>query len=474
MRKFSLIVIFTISVSAIFAQQNWSLEQCIQHALQNNIQIKSQNLNTQINENQLRQSKLSILPGLNAGASESFTFGRSVDNYTNEFSSENFSSTNFQVSSSVTLFSGLQQLNTVKKAEIDQRAGLVLLDQTRNNIMLAVASAYLNVLYALDLLEIAEQQKAITAMQVERTIKLVNSGSLPLQNRYELEAQLANEELNIINYQNQLDLTLLSLAQLIELENTNSFSIIRPDSEKIAIESSSLTIDQIYREALSKMPQIEYANLNYLSAEKNLEIAKGVLYPRLSLSGSFGTGYSTARKEIDNITLGTPYLSGFATDNLGNILDVYNYNFNYTYQTRPFSDQINDNASASLVFNLSIPIFNGLQARSNMLNSRIYLDQAMLQVDQAKKDLFKEIQQAYSDAQSAVKKYSATEKTLGAVELSFDYTQKRYEQGLLNTTEYNIAKNSLTQTQTELIRARYDMIFKHKILDFYRGVPIKL
>jgi outer membrane protein len=349
-----------------------------------------------------------------------------------------------------------------------------MLAQTKNNIMLAVASAYLNVLYAMDLVEVAEQQKEITALQLDRTEKLVLSGSLPAQSKYELEAQFANEELNIVSYQNQLDIALLKLAQLIEITDVAAFGIIRPDIEAITTESAMLTAEQIYNEALQKMPQIKYAELNYLSSEKNLAIAKGAFLPRLTMSASYGSGYSSASKVIDGFTMGNPYLSGFATDNVGNILDVYQYSYDYTYKNKPFSDQITDNASTSLAFGLTIPIFNGLQVRSNVNNSAVYMEQSKLQMEQAQKDLLKEIQQAWADAQSAMKKYYATDKTLQSMQLSFDYTQKRYDQGLVNTTDYNVAKNNLARTETELLRAKYDYIFKQKILDFYRGLPIRL
>lgn len=470
------ILIFLLIFLSIcgYSQENWTLDRCVSYAMENNIQIKTQELNLQINKNQVLSSKLSILPGLNAGASESFTLGRSVDPYSNEFTNDNFSSSNFQISSSLTLFNGLQQYNSIKKAEIDEKAGQLMLEQTRNNISLTIASAYLNILYAMDLVDVAKQQKSITDLQLKNTVALVSSGSLPEQNKYEIEAQLANEELNIVNYENQLEIAILNLTQILELENSDMFAISRPDIDNIDTESSLLSIDQIYFEALQKMPEIEYAQLNYLSSEKNLAIAKGSLYPRLTMSASYGTGYSSARKAIDQINPSSPVLSGFATDNTGTILDVYQYTFDYAYVKKPFGDQISENASTAIAFNLNIPIFNGLQARTNVNNSKIYLEQNKLQVDQARKDLYKNIQQAHADAQSALKQYLATNKTLQAMELSFSYTQKRFEQGMLNSTDYNVAKNNLSKIQTDLIRAKYDYIFKLKILDFYRGVSIKL
>ena len=326
----------------------------------------------------------------------------------------------------------------------------------------------------MDLIDIATQQRDITNMQLEQINILVTAGSVPLQNKYELEAQLANEELNIVNYENQLDIALLNLAQLIEITDYSSFSIIRPDLNNIVTNTVLMSVDDIYELALENMPEIEYAGLNFLSAEKNLAIAKGAYLPSLNLSASYGSGYSSSSKLVDGINIGAPYLSGFATDNVGNILDVYQYSYDYNYIDKPFNDQIRDNASTALTFSLNIPVFNGLQTRTGVNNSKIYLEQAKLQVEQAKKDLLKNIQQAYADAQSAMKKYTATEKALIAMQLSFDYTQKRYDEGLVNTTDYNIAKNNLTKTQAELVRAKYDFIFKQKILDFYTGLPIRL
>ncbi len=222
------------------------------------------------------------------------------------------------------------------------------------------------------------------------------------------------------------------------------------------------------------MPEIKYAGLKVLSADYNYKISRSMLMPRLSLSASYGTGYSSARKMISDIQLSTPFLSGFTVDPNGNILDVYQYSFNYTYQTKPFWDQFKENASAAVMFNLSIPIFNSYQTRTNYKNSEIFLEQYRIQEEQARKDLLKEIQQAYNDFQSALKKMIAAEKSLSAAEINFNFTNKRYEQGLITQADFNISKNNLYRSQIEYIRTKYDYVFKLKILDFYRGIPIRL
>lgn len=475
MKRFTIVIILVFFLGVLYSQNNWTLEQCIQYAMDNNLQIKQQELYSLMNQNNLESSFAGIFPSLNAGGNQNFTFGRSVDPFTNEFATQNVSSSSVSLASSATLFSGMRQINNVKKSRADYQAGLFDLEQTKNNISLLIASAYLNVLYNYDLLEIAEQQAAITSQQLDRIIVLVESGSLPLQNRYELEAQLANEELNIVNLQNALDFSLLNLAQIIEVDDTEKFGIVKPNIDNISIENVLISVDQIYNEAVNNMPQVEAAKYRTESAYRTLLMAKGSRYPQLNLSLSYGTGYSNARKEIDQIILGQPIPSGFRIDDLGDyIFDVYQYSYDYSYITRPFADQIKDNASAGVGFNLSIPIFNGWQIKNNISNANLQYQQTKLQAIQVNKDLLKDIQQAQSDAQAAAKKYFATEKTLEAMQLSFDYTQQRFDLGLLTSVDYNLAKNNLIRTQSELVRAKYDFVFKQKILEFYRGIKISL
>ncbi|MDR2011397.1 MAG: TolC family protein [Bacteroidales bacterium] len=471
--KIFFISILSFIIINTYSQELWTLEKCINHAIENNIQIKTQELSLEINNNQLLQSKLGLLPSISAGASESLTFGRSVDPFTNDFAPENYNSTNFQVSSSITLFNGLSQYNSIKKAEINQKSGLLTLEKLKNDITLNITSAYLNVLFAIDLLNTATEQKSITEEQLERTIKLVDAGSISVKDRYELEAQLANEELDIVNYENQLNISLLLLAQLLEIEDWENFNIASPNLDNIITESSLLSVNEIFNEAFTVMPQVESSELTYQSAIKDLQISRSYLMPTLSLSASYGTGYSSSRTMIDQMAQ-SQSIMGFVTDINGNILDVYQNTYNYTYKKQSFTSQLKENASAYVTFNLNIPIFNGWQSKTQINNSKIYLEQSKYEIEQTKKDLLKEIQQVHSDAVSAIKKYYATEKSLSATSLSFEYSQKSYDEGVLNITDYNIAKNNLAKAEIELLKAKYELVFKQKILDFYRGREIKL
>lgn len=476
MYRFLFTGLLIISSFALKSEKFFSLEDCINYALENNIQIKQQKLQAQVYNNNLKMSKAQRFPDLSMGGGQNFTFGRSVDPFTNEFATDNVSSLNMSIGSSVTLFNGFKKHNNVRKSHIDHKASLLELEQTKNNIVLMITSAFLNVLYNMELKEIANSQIEISQQQLERTEKLVNSGSLPVQSIYEIEAQLSTEEYNLVNINNTLNASLLNLAHILEIDDYENFNIIAPDLDLIRVESNLPNVKQVYNQAMYNMPQIHGAELRAESAYLSIKMAKADRLPRLTLSASYGTGYSNARKMIDDVMLGHPEQSGLfrIVDDNQVIFDVYQFSTDYSYKTRPFNDQIRDNASASLGVGLTIPIFTGRQIKTNIDNSKIFYKQALLQEKQIKKDLLQEIQQAHSDALAAFKQYNAAEKTLQAVELSFQYTEQRFNVGLLNTVDYNIAKNNLLRAESELVRAKYDFVFRQKIIDFYRGENIKL
>ncbi|HRW21119.1 MAG TPA: TolC family protein, partial [Bacteroidales bacterium] len=267
----SILIVFSSQV--IFAQQSWTLEDCINYAMENNLQVKKQELNTEIYENNLLTSKISLLPSINGGVNQNFTFGRSVDPFTNEFSSDNVSSSNVSVSSSLTIFNGLKQYNTIKKNEFDLKASLMDLETIKNNITLNIVSAFLNILYARESVEITKEQTEITQQQLERTKILVEAGSLSLQSQLEMEAQLANEELSLVSAENQLAMANLVLIQLLELKDVANFNIIAPAIDNLLSEPIMMPVSEIYSQALTSMPEIESAEWRLKSSEKNLSIA---------------------------------------------------------------------------------------------------------------------------------------------------------------------------------------------------------
>lgn len=465
-----LLVLFT---GLLNAQEKWSLEQCITYALNNNIQIKQQELNTQVQKNKLKQSRIDLAPSLNGSLSRNMSVGRSVDSYTNEFTEETTTSDNYSINSQVTLFRGFQKINTIKQNRLDLKASLADLEKYRNDISLNISSAYLSVLFNYELLETAENQLDITREQEDRTEKLVNAGSLAKGDLLEILAQKANEELQIVNSENQLAVSLLNLKQMLELDTLGNFDIVKPN---VQVESLDLPLNptEVFEYASENMPQVMSAQFRLESYQKSLSIAKGGRSPYLTLGAGISTGYSDARKEVDNFSLSTAPNGGYALDASGNQLPTYVISPNYSYKTKSFSDQVSDNRNTYAVLTLNIPIFNGWQVNTNISNSRINVLNARYALDLEKKNLYKEIHQKYLDALASKKKYVATESALKSMQEFFDYSQKKFDVGMINTLDYNLAKNRVAKASSDLLQAKYEYVFAVEILNFYQGKPLTL
>ncbi len=466
--------IFTFKINAQQPTQSktWSLEECIDYAVKNNISVKQSELTTELSKVNLTQSEGNLLPNLNGNASHSYNFGRTVDRFTNQFATQQVLSENLYLSSDFNLFSGLQNVNTIKEYKYSYQAGKYDIDKMKNDISLTVASDYLQILYNIEALDNATNQMGITSSQVDRTQKLVDAGSAALGTLLDIQAQLATEELNVTTAQNNLDISYLTLAQLLNMSSAEGFTIIKPE---IAVANEALltaTPTQIYNSAVTNLPEIKSADLKVKSADKAVDVAWGGLSPKLSFSASYGTGYSGASKQL----VGTPTITGAAPN--GDVTAsgelVYTPTYSVNYETIPIADQYRNNVNKSFGFYLTVPIFNRFQTKAVIDKARIQKQSAELTVESTKLGIQKNIQQAYADANAALKKYASTKKALTAMEESFKYTEQKFNVGMVNTTDYNTAKNKLTTTQSQLLQAKYEFVFKTKVLDFYQGKPLKL
>jgi len=459
--------IFVLS-SAAFSQQpskTWTLKQCIDYALENNIRIKQNKLNIQLAEESLLQSKAAALPNLNGNAFHNYNFGRTIDPFTNEFATERVLSNSFSFSSNVTLFNGFQTVNTIKQSRLDFLASKYDVDKTSNDISLAIANNYLQILFSEELVGIARNQLGIIKQQLNRTKILVEAGSLAKGSLLDIEAQAAMDELQLVNAENQLELSYLSLIQLLDLDSINDFEIAKPD---IDIPNESIlngTPGQIYLAALSVQPQIKSAEYRVESSIKGLSVAKGGKSPRLTVGGSFGTGYSDARKSITDTLSAFVVPIGYTQSGEDVLAPFYDFNF----ETTPFNQQIDDNINQSFGFNLTIPIFNGLQTKTSIGRAKIAVKNAQYELQLQKNQLNKDIRQAYADARAALKKHQATAKTVSALQEAFNYTEQRFDIGMVTSVEYNDAKNKLMKAKSDLLQAKYDYVFKTKMLNFYQG-----
>ncbi len=458
------------------AQKVWTLEDCVTYALDHNLDIKKQVLGVEVYKKQLLQSKLNLLPDLNANATNVWNFGQTIDMYTNTFANSTVRSNNFYISSNLTLFNGLSKFNTIKQNQINLMAGQYDLDVLKNNISLSVAGYYLDMLFNTELLEVARQQLTITQDQVGRIKKMVEAGSAAKGDLLNIQAQESTEDLAVVDAENRLSISGLTLQQLIDLPVTRDFTIEKPELKAIEPPKQILTPEQVYNVALETRPEIKSADLRVQSAQKTLSIARGILYPSLAVSGSWGTGYSGASMEVDPngpLTIKKDSV-GFAQINPTTVAPVYVSSYTPTYRTKTFSNQLKDNNNQSVGFYLRIPLYNGWQTRTNISLARIQKDQAEVSLEISKRDLRKTIEQSYADAVAALKKYNASVQKVTAQEESFKYTQQKFDVGMLTSFDFNTAKKDLTKAQSDLLQAKYDFIFKTTIIDFYMGKPISI
>jgi len=472
MKLKKILVLFTLFIIgySLSAQKLWTFEACLTYAYENNIQIKQQKINSDIKDLDLQQSKFSLLPSVNGSASHAYNYGRTIDMYTNDFASSKVQSNNFYLSSGVTLFNGFQLLNTIKQNQIDKEAAAYDLEKIKNDIALTIATAYLQVLFNYEYLEIRQNQYNISTLQTERTKILVEAGTVSKAGLYSIEAQAAADELQLVNAQNQLALSYLTLAQLLDLPNTEGFLIERPQIDISGLSLPAQTMDYVYNTAIIKMPEVKSAELKLKSAEKGLSIAKSSMSPNLSLRGSLGTGYSGASKEVTDVVFANYIPIGLTQSQE----IVYGPSFNYITQIKPFKEQLNDNLNQSISLNLTLPIFNGLQSRTAIKKSQLMIENASYNLQNTKNQLNKTIQQAYADAMSAYNKYEASKKSVKAFEESFQYMEQRFNLGMLNSIDYNDSKTKLINAQSELLQSKYEFVFRVKILDFYQGKPISI
>jgi outer membrane protein len=437
----------------IFSQEKiWSLEECIRYAIDNNIQIKQQVIQTEYQQNALDQSKLNLLPTLNGQASHNYSFNRTLDQTTYQYVDQNGQSEQFYLGGSLNLFNGLQNYNTIRKNKYQLMASEFDLQSIKDNISLNIALGYLQILLNNELVSATAGQLQITKEQIEKTRKMFEAGSVAKGNLLQIESQAASEELQLVNVENQCDISYLTLTQMLELKSPEGFKIVIPS---ISVDTNSIIsgrVEDIFAQSQGLRPEIKSAEMNLTASELDLKIARGGRSPRLSMSHSASTMYSNIRKKVLSIDPVT-----------GPVYGEY-----------PFSEQFNDNMNYGLGFSLNIPILNGWQVNKNIANSKLSIENYRYTLEAQKKQLFKNIQQAYADAVAALKKYNASIKAVTSSEESFRYTEVKFNQGMVTSVDYNTAKTDLLKAQSEMSQAKYEYIFKTKVLDFYKGLPLSL
>lgn len=462
-----LFIFFLLFIIPVFGQNSWTLEDCISYGIEHNIQLRQAELNAGISKQNYTTAKAKVLPNLNAAATHVYNFGQTIDPFTNQFANQRVRSNSFGLRSDVTLFGGFQTLNAIKQANSEYLASRFDMEKMQNDIMLNIATSYLQLLFAMENLEQQTGQVAISKSQTERIRNLVNAGVLSRIKLMEVETQLGTDELAEVNAINQLQLMKLNLIQLLQLDlSVDSFNILKPLFSEVSLQILSLPPQLIYENAISTQPQIKSAEKRSEGALSGVAMSRGSRSPILSLNGSIGSGYSGLRKDIiDTIYTGSEDVFGIG-------IPVPQYD--YVTETRSFSNQLNDNVNKSIGFNLTIPLFNRFTTQTSINKAKIAALNADLSLELAKNQLQQDIQRAHADAKAAQRKYEASQKALYLSKETFSFMNERYEQGLSTSFEWRDTKQQLSSAESQLLQSKYDLIFKLKILEFYNGQEFSL
>ena len=428
------VVLFPLSLSA--QPRAWSLTDCEEYAVANNITIKQRAKTVEKQEHALSTARNARLPDLGGTVGQNFSFGRGLTE-DNIYTNTNTSNTSFSLTTSVPIFSGFQIPENIKLSRLNLEAATADLEKAKNDIRMEVAKAYMQILYDQEIAAVAHRQVSIDSGQVARLKAFVENGKASEAELSRQKATLANSQLTATQADNNHRLSVLTLTQLLELTSPEGFSVVSPTEEQLQhIAGMALTHpDIVYSEALSVKPEIQAQELRLRGTEHSINIAKAGHYPKLN----FGAGVNT---------------------------NYYNTN---GYESRSFADQLKNNFSQYLSLNLSVPIFNRFSVRNQVRSAKVDRENQQLELDNTKKRLYKEIQQVYYNTLNAQAKERSSSEAVTSSKDAFQLTQAKYENGKANITEFNEAKNTWLKAESDFVQARYEHLYQRALLEFYRG-----
>ncbi|MCF6347635.1 MAG: TolC family protein [Flavobacteriaceae bacterium] len=443
--RLSILITFFVIITSFAQDKKWTLKECVDHALEHNLSVKRAGYTAELRKEDITTAKGNFLPGASASASQNFNFGSFFDPSSNSRVSRDNRSNNFSLNASVTLFNGFSNKNSLLQSKTSYEASKLDLEKMKNDISLNIVNSYLNVLFNKENLKIAQAQVVISKQQFERTEELVDAGVQPKGNLLEVEATKVNDENSVVTAENNLALSLLDLSQLLQIPNQGF------DVEEIPVNINSVALlynntAEIFSKAVENQPEIKSAELALQNSETGIKIAKANYLPTLSLNAGMNTVYS--------------HRQGFKDDVNSPIFQF------------PFFDQLDNNFGQFYGFNLNVPIFNRGQVKANVNRAKINQEISQVNLDDTKRALREAVERAYINAKATLKEYEAAEKSVKAQEQSFTFAQERYSLGATNSFDFEQVRNRLVNAQSSLIRAKYNFVFRTKLLEFYYGIPI--
>ncbi len=460
-------LIFLISFAAASAQQ-LSLQQCIDTALKNNILVQQTSLQKQAAEINQQQAKANLLPNVNGNWNYGFNFGRNVDPITNTFTNNQLSSSNVGASAGVVLFNGMRLQNLIQQSNYNYKAADMDYKQAKDNLVLNVILAYMQVIAGEDILAVSKAQMLVTKKQIERMEVLVKEGSAGNFQLTDIKGQMANEEINIINLENSVQQSKLSICQLMNSNYDYSLSLQRDAivlSDAVYVQSSA----EVIAAAFQYMALVKANEFRIKSAEKNILVAKGSYYPTISLSGAAGSSYSSlqTRSVPTNVLAEVP--TGAYIKNGAVRTAVFAEEQIFNSEKVGYSTQLNNNLGFFTGISVQVPLFNNFQVRNRVRLAKISLQNTKLDAENTNYQLKQNIEQAWLNMNTSYKRYKVLQEQLLHFEESFRAAEVRFETGVINAAEFLIAKNNLDRTKINLIQAKYEYAFRTRVLDFYQG-----
>jgi outer membrane protein len=475
-RSAVLITYLLYSISS-FGQtvEKWDLKKCVEYAMEHNISVRQADLQIRFAELDFKQSKLAQYPNANLSSNLGYSAGRNQDPTSFSLITTGYLFNNYSLQASVDLFNWFTKKNNIVVKDLNLKATQAGVEKAKNDVALNVAVAYLQILLAREQVNLASSKVIQTKAQLESTRKQVNAGKLPELNAVNLESLLASDSSSLIGTETLAKQSLLQMKALLNLDAGIPFDIVTPTVSGISVENlADLQPEAVYNLAISNLPQQKVDELNWKASLKSVEVARGSMYPTISLFGSLGSAFNNKAKEIKSIT---PINSPFGTVTVGSTpYQVYPLSpFNaYTYGKIKYVEQLNQNFRQSIGLSVSVPILNGGIFRTSWQRSKLSVKQVELTKEQNSFTLKQDIYKAYNDAVAAVQKFNADKKTVNASQKAYDFAIKRYDLGLLSTYDLISTQTSLQQAKSQLLYSQYDYVFKMKLLEFYKGQGLKL
>ena len=444
-----LLIFLTFLGFASFAQsKKWTLEECVKYAIDNNISIKNIELDTKTAAIDKKGAIGNFIPSLNSNANHSWNIGLNQDPTTGILRNQTTQFSTMGATVGFDIYKGMQNQNTLRRANLSIIAAKYQLTKMQEDVALNVANAFLQVLFNKENLKVQLEQKANNEKQLLRSEELVKAGSVPRGDLLDIKATLAADGLRVINAENALLISKLSLAQLLQLKEFYDFDISDDTSVKDENNILAQTPIAIYDKAKELRTELKIAKTNLEIAQKNVAIARGGFQPTLQGFYNINTRISYA----DRFTI----VNGAAV----------------AVPAPPFGEQFIDNKGQSFGAQLSIPIFNGFTVRNNVERSKVNLEKSKIAVEQEELTLQRNVYTAFTDAKGSLNAYESALSALEARQEAYNYAKERYAVGIMNSFDFNQSQTLFTAAQSEVLRTKYDYLFKIKILEFYFGIPI--